>query len=57
MNKIMHNKLELNINLDIVRIFAAFMVLSVHIGQIVGFDFSIGAKGVPIFCIKWLFGF
>ena len=40
-----------NINLDVVRIFAAFMVLSVHIGQHIGKDFGIGEKGVQLFFI------
>ena len=40
-----------NINLSIVRIIAAFMVLSVHIGQYTGFNFSVGAKGVQLFFI------
>ncbi len=34
-----------NLNLDIVRIMAAFMVLSVHVCQHIGVDFSVGAKG------------
>jgi peptidoglycan/LPS O-acetylase OafA/YrhL len=38
-----------NRNLDIVRILAAVMVLSCHIGQYVGFDFNVGAKGVQLF--------
>lgn len=38
-----------NSNLDLVRIFATWMVLSVHIGINVGFDFTIGAKGVQLF--------
>lgn len=40
-----------NINLDIVRIFATFLVLTVHISQQVGFNFAVGAKGVQIFFI------
>ncbi|MBE5837172.1 acyltransferase family protein [Butyrivibrio sp.] len=40
-----------NINLDIVRILAAFMVLSVHIGQHIGKDFGVGAKGVQLFFV------
>ncbi|SKC08600.1 Peptidoglycan/LPS O-acetylase OafA/YrhL, contains acyltransferase and SGNH-hydrolase domains [Lachnospiraceae bacterium] len=40
-----------NINLDIVRIFAAIMVLSVHIGQYIGKDFGVGAKGVQLFFV------
>lgn len=40
-----------NINLDIIRIFAAWMVLSVHIGQYLGVDFSVGAKGVQLFFV------
>ena len=39
------------INLDVVRILAAWMVLSVHIGQHAGFDFSVGQKGVQVFFI------
>lgn len=39
------------INLDIIRIFAAGMVLSVHIGQHAGFDFSVGAAGVQLFFV------
>jgi surface polysaccharide O-acyltransferase-like enzyme len=35
-----------NVNLDIIRIIAVFMVVSVHVGQYAGFDFSVGAKGV-----------
>ena len=42
---------EKNLNLDILRIFSAFMVLSVHIGQYAGIDFSVGAKGVQLFFI------
>lgn len=38
-------------NLDIIRIFAAWMVLSVHIYQYAGIDFSVGAKGVQLFFI------
>lgn len=40
-----------NVNLDIIRIFAAFIVLSAHIGQHVGFDFGVGAKGVQLFFV------
>ena len=40
-----------HINLDIIRIFAAWMVLSVHVGQFVGVDFSVGANGVQLFFI------
>lgn len=40
-----------HINLEIIRIFAAGMVLSVHIGQCSGFGFSVGAKGVQLFFI------
>ena len=40
-----------NTNLDIVRFFAAFMVLSVHIGQNAGIDMSVGAKGVQTFFV------
>ena len=42
---------ERNINLDVIRILAAFMVLSVHIGQHIGKDFSVGAMGVQLFFI------
>ncbi len=42
---------ERNLNLDIVRIIAAFMVLSVHIGQSIGKDFGVGAMGVQLFFI------
>lgn len=45
-----------NVNIDIVRTFATLLVLSVHICQVAGFDFSVGAKGVQcFFCFKWLF--
>jgi peptidoglycan/LPS O-acetylase OafA/YrhL len=40
-----------NRNLDIVRILATVMVLSCHICQYVGFDFSVGAKGVQLFFV------
>lgn len=40
-----------NTNLDLVRVLAAFMVLSVHIGQYIGKDFAVGAKGVQLFFI------
>lgn len=40
-----------NTNLDIIRFFAAFMVLSVHIGQSAGIDMSVGAKGVQTFFV------
>lgn len=43
--------MEKTVNLDIVRIFAAGMVLTVHIGQMSGFDFNVGAKGVQLFFI------
>lgn len=42
---------ERNSNLDIVRTFSAFLVLSIHVGQYAGFDFSVGAKGVQLFFI------
>lgn len=40
-----------NINLDLIRIIAAFMVLSVHIGQHIGENYDVGAKGVLLFFI------
>lgn len=40
-----------NINLDLIRVFAAFMVLSVHIGQYTGREFVVGAKGVQLFFV------
>lgn len=40
-----------NLNLNIIRIFAAWMVLSVHITQRAGMDFSVGAYGVQLFFI------
>ncbi len=40
-----------NVNLDLIRVFAAGMVLSVHIGQYAGYDFGIGAKGVQLFFV------
>ncbi|MGN1167793.1 MAG: acyltransferase family protein [Lachnospiraceae bacterium] len=40
-----------NTNLDLVRIFATIMVLSVHVGIYVGFDFSVGSWGVQLFFI------
>lgn len=43
--------MEKSANLDILRILAAGMVLTVHIGQTSGFDFSVGAKGVNLFFI------
>lgn len=43
---------ERNSNLDIVRTFSAFLVLSVHVGQYAGFDFGVGAKGVQLFFIR-----
>lgn len=45
------NTSENRVNLDIVRILAAFMVLAVHIGQKVGFNASVGAKGVQLFFV------
>lgn len=38
-------------NLNLIRIFAAWMVLSVHIAGMSGIDFGVGAKGVPLFFI------
>ncbi len=38
-----------SINLDLVRIIAAFMVLTLHIGQHVGVTFEAGPKGVQLF--------
>lgn len=40
-----------NSNLDLVRIFSALLVLSVHIAQWAGFEFTVGAKGVQLFFI------
>lgn len=40
-----------SVNLDILRIIAALMVLSVHAGQIAGFSFDVGARGVELFFI------
>lgn len=40
-----------NTNLDLVRIFAIFMVLSVHVGVVAGFDFSVGSWGVQLFFV------
>ena len=40
-----------NINLDLIRVFADFMVLSVHIGQYTGREFVVGAKGVQLFFV------
>lgn len=40
-----------HVNLDIVRIFAAWMVLSVHIAPLAGMDFSVGARGVQLFFV------
>ncbi len=40
-----------NVNIDVVRIFATLLVLSVHICQVAGFDFSVGAKGVQCFFV------
>lgn len=37
------------VNLDIVRIFAALLVLTIHISYTVGFQFGVGAKGVELF--------
>lgn len=40
-----------NTNLDLVRILAAFMVLSVHIGQMSGHNWGVGARGVELFFV------
>ena len=40
-----------NVNLDIIRIFSAIMVLSVHVGNHSGINMSVGAKGVQLFFI------
>lgn len=40
-----------SINLDLIRIFAALMELSVHIGQIVGYNLGVGARGVQLFFV------
>ncbi len=40
-----------NLNFDILRVLAAFMVLSVHIGYHIGKDFGVGAHGVQLFFI------
>lgn len=40
-----------NLNLNLVRIIAAWMVLSVHIARNLGIDFSVGATGVSLFFI------
>lgn len=40
-----------NINLDIVRIFSALLVLSVHISLYANFEFGLGQKGVLLFFI------
>jgi len=42
---------KMNINLYIMRIIATIMVLSVHIAQYSGYDFSVGAKGVEMFFV------
>lgn len=44
---------ERNVSIDLLRIMACFMVLGVHVGQVVGTDnyTSIGAKGVQLFFI------
>lgn len=42
---------EKNLNLNLIRLFAAWMVLSVHITQRTGMDFSVGAYGVQLFFI------
>jgi len=44
-------KMKRNISLDIIRIFAAIMVLMVHAFQHTNFDFSVGANGVQCFFI------
>ncbi len=38
-------------NIDLLRVIAAFMVLSVHISRKCGYPFDVGAKGVPLFFI------
>ena len=43
--------MEHKINIDIIRIFSAFMVLSVHISHITALQFEVGAKGVQLFFI------
>ena len=43
--------MERKINIDILRIFSACMVLSVHICHITGLSFEVGAKGVQLFFI------
>lgn len=40
-----------SVNLDILRIIAALMVLSVHAGRSAGFSFEVGARGVELFFI------
>lgn len=40
-----------NVNLDIIRIFAAWMVLSVHVGQHSWKGFSVGQTGVQLFFV------
>lgn len=40
-----------NSNLDIVRVFSAILVLSIHIGQYTRFEFNVGATGVQLFFI------
>ncbi len=49
----MENNLHMhrNVYLDFVRIFAALMIVSVHIGLSVGFDFGVGAMAVKLFFI------
>lgn len=45
------NNNSVNINIDVLRIIAAVMVLSVHIGQCVGINLDAGAYGVKLFFI------
>lgn len=40
-----------NINIDVIRIFAALLVLFVHVGQYSGLSFDVGAKGVTLFFV------
>lgn len=42
---------ERNLNLNLIRIFAAYMVLSEHITQTLGISFEAGAYGVQLFFI------
>ena len=43
--------MEKNIHIDIIRIIAALMVLSCHVGSYIGVDMSGGSKGVQLFFI------